>query len=172
MIDNLLYLIRSVESNNRYDAFYSFKLPSHIPINVMTLNEVRAYQEGFVQAGGHSSAAGAYQIIRKTLDHIVNAMRLDGSIVFNDRVQDLMAIHLLRQRGLDDFLTNRITLEHFANNLSKEWASFPKFTYPNPHVSYYANDGINMALVSMQDVSNVLHNLYAYNQQRHYMDYI
>ena len=123
--DKLLQLIRKVEARGRYDAFYAFKSPSHKPLDTMTLAEVRAFQEGAVKFGAASSAAGAYQIIRSTMDVLIGKMDLDMTTVFSADVQDGMAMQLIEGRGYQRFLDGEISREDFAHNLSQEWASFP-----------------------------------------------
>jgi hypothetical protein len=54
-------------------------------------------------------------------------------------------------------LNGTITLEQFALNLSKEWASLPKDA---SNKSYYDGDGLNKALVDYAEVVKVLRSLY------------
>ena len=156
MADALLSLIRKVEANGRYDAFFAFRIPKRHPIDMMTLGEVRAYQEGFTTAGGKSSAAGAYQIIRKTLEGLVRDMRLSWSSKFDRDMQDAMAMHLLERRGLRRYQDGEISLDDFAHEVAKEWASFPRVLGNDPERSYYAGDGLNKALVSINDVRTAI----------------
>ena len=161
MADELLSLIRKIEARGRYDAFYAFRTPKHKRIDEMTLGEVRAYQEGFVNAGGKSSAAGAYQIIRKRLEGLVRDMRLSWSSKFDWNMQDAMAMHLLEGRGLRKYENGEISLDDFAHELSKEWASFPRVLGGNPEASYYRGDGLNKALVGIDEVRTAIAAIHA-----------
>lgn len=151
----LLKLIRQTEANGDYNAFYAFKNPGYKKLTEMTLDEVRAYQEGAVQFGATSSAAGAYQIIRKTFDGLRRGMRLSGDELFDEDMQDRMAVTLLEGRGLGQWQRGG-DWAAFAHELSREWASFPRTTGPNPQASFYDGHAGNRALVSVDEVRKVL----------------
>lgn len=109
----------------------------------MTIAEVRQWQDEFVDAGSASSAVGKYQIIRKTLDGLVDGMDgIDENTVFSEDVQDAMADELLRQRGYDRFMNGELNEYELMGELAKEWASLPKNMGGK---SYYAGDGLNSA---------------------------
>lgn len=74
----------------------------------------------------NSSAAGAYQIVRRTRRGIEAKLKLSKGLLFNADMQDRMACFLLGQRGIDKWLSGRMKLETLLTNLSAEWASFPK----------------------------------------------
>ena len=154
--DKLLRLIRKVEARGRYDAFYAFKSPSHKPLDTMTLAEVRAFQEGAVKFGAASSAAGAYQIIRSTMDSLIVKMGLDMTTVFSADLQDALAMQLIEGRGYQRLLDGEISREDFAHNLSQEWASFPMVTGRHPAKSFYDGVAGNKALVSVKQVFDAL----------------
>jgi len=159
----LLKLIRRAEANGRYDAFYSFDLPSHRQIDEMTVNEVLAYQDGYdARPGATSTAAGAYQIIQPTLRGLVASMHLDGSERFNAAMQDRMATKLLIGRRLDTWLQGG-DWRRFAHNLSKEWASLPNVIgigrggkAEDPEASYYDGHAGNKAHVTISEMKEVL----------------
>uniref|UniRef100_A0A183BLQ6 Chloroplast protein-transporting ATPase n=1 Tax=Globodera pallida TaxID=36090 RepID=A0A183BLQ6_GLOPA len=88
-----------------------------------------------------SNAVGAYQFIRDTLAPLVKEHGLEN-VPFSPKVQDFLALQLLQRRGFDDFLSGKMTLEKFAWNLSKEWASLPRSA---DGLSYYHADGKNVA---------------------------
>ena len=112
----------------------------------MTIREVREWQDRYVADGSASSAAGKYQIIRKTLDGLVDSVDgIDYDTVFTPEVQDRLADELLRQRGYNRFIDGDITEMEFMENLSQEWASLPKNMGGE---SYYKGDGLNAAHIN------------------------
>jgi hypothetical protein len=124
------------------------------PPTQMTINEVLEWQNTHNPPGPETTAVGAYQFVdqpnARTLSGVAKEMGLKGDELFTPELQDRMAIHLLKRRGLDDFLAGKLPVERFANNVAKEWASLPVLTDTKRGripirrgQSYYANDGIN-----------------------------
>lgn len=149
----LLGLIRSVEAPKGYDQVYGgSRISTPKPLTQMTVGEVRQWQRDSVAAGSPSSAAGGYQIIRKTLDGLVRSGTLSDDEKFDAAAQERGALALMEGRGLSDYRSGKITKETFANNLAKEWASFPVVTGSKAGSSYYAGDGLNKSLVTPQQV--------------------
>lgn len=75
--------------------------------------------------GINSSAAGAYQILRKTWDGVRGKLGLPD---FSPLSQDAAAIELIRQRGaLDDVRAGRFAAA--VEKCKKEWASLPGAGY-------------------------------------------
>lgn len=114
------------------------------PLVKMTIGEVLAWQDS-IDRKYMSEAAGKYQIMEDTLRDLYVPAGLKSTDLFNERNQDLLADALLRRRGLADFINGRITREHFANNIAREWASMPVVTGAKRGLSYYAGDGLNKA---------------------------
>ncbi len=152
----LLNLIAKAESNGNYNAH--FGNPYNIATNFtgMSVAEVLAWQENFVQQGSPSSAVGRYQIISTTLSDLVSQLGIDANQKFDQATQDRMAIALLERRGAVEYENNRITREEFAANLAKEWAALPKVIGDNPTESYYASDGLNKSRVEIGEVLAVI----------------
>lgn len=162
--DGLLSFIADHESNGDYDAYYNYHNRAPVDLTSMSINEVLQWQRQYVNSGSASSAAGRYQIIRGTLESLVDEMGLTGREPFDEAMQDRMAIALLERRGLDDFLEGRISEARFMRNLSQEWASLPK---DMGGASYYAGDGLNQALTSPQSVLAAIREMQTvYGQQR------
>lgn len=151
----LLDLIGEKESRGNYNAYFGKADNQALDFTKMTVSEVRKWQDDFVNKGSKSSAVGKYQIIRKTLDSLIKEMGLTGKERFDQKLQDQMAVTLLNRRGYDKFKAGKIDRNTFANNLAKEWASFPVVTPINgkrPGQSYYAGDGLNKALIAPESV--------------------
>jgi hypothetical protein len=100
------------------------------PLSQMTLGEVMAYQESMLRdpknkfSGGKSSAVGKYQIVNKTLRGLIKNMGLSEDAIFDETLQDRMAVELLRTRG---FFNPKMSVEQIQNSLAKEWESLPKY---------------------------------------------
>jgi hypothetical protein len=133
--------------------------PPSPPLTSMTVAEVLAWQLEAIrryrqkmQARTGYSAAGRYQIIRATLQGLVDS---DWKMtdLFDTETQDLLALNLLRRRGWDRWLAGRLSDSAFADALSMEWASLPYRTGR----SYYAGDVHgNRSLVARAEVLAVL----------------
>ncbi len=135
----LLEVIAAKESAGNYNVVYGGK---EINLTGMSINQVLAWQDESVANGADSSAAGKYQIIRKTMRGLVEDMGLSGNERFDEEMQDRMAMKLLEGRGYYKFLKGEISETDFMLRVSKEWASMPKDANGR---SYYAGDGLNKA---------------------------
>ncbi len=140
----LLELIAAKESGGDYNRVYG-KGVQRENLTEMTIDQVLEWQRNYVNNGSPSSAAGKYQIIRKTLAGLKDEMGLSGNELFDEKMQDRMAMHLLNRRGYDDYLDGKIDDSTFMENVAKEWASMPK---DESGLSYYAGDGLNKAHAS------------------------
>lgn len=132
------------------------------PLTDFTIDELLAAQVRWGKNWG-SSAAGKFQIIRKTLQGLVKQLGLPGDTKFGKNTQDMLGLHLLKGRGYENFAAGRTSLELFALSLAKEWASLPVLADTQgasrkvkAGQSYYAGDGLNKALVSTDEFRKVL----------------
>ena len=124
-------------------------------LTTYTVAEILEWQ-GFVVANGSaSSAAGAYQIIRKTLV----SLGLPPKRIFDAACQDECALRLLDVRGWARVEAGTMTTEDFADQLAREWASMPvhkdqkgQKRWVKRGESYYAGDGLNAAHASPEEV--------------------
>jgi hypothetical protein len=133
--------------------------PPPKPLTALTVAEVlewqveaiRRYRQRMQSRTGYS-AAGRYQIIRSTLQSLIDS---DWKLtdLFDAETQDLLALSLLRRRGWDRWIAGRLSDAQFADALSMEWASLPFRTGR----SYYAGDlHGNRSLVARAEVLAVL----------------
>ena len=148
----LLDVIAKGESRGNYNAYFGNVNNSDIRFTSMTVAEVVDWQLDFVAAGNASSAVGRYQIIDTTLQSLISQQRIDLSVVFDETIQDILAIALLERRGVRDYLNQRISRDEFARNLSMEWAALPQVIGENPTASYYSGDGLNAVQISIEEV--------------------
>jgi muramidase (phage lysozyme) len=157
----LLDTIAKGESKGNYNAYYGKATNKKVRFTEMSVDEVLKWQENYVSKGSPSSAVGKYQIIRPTLLGLVKELKLDTRVRFDEKLQDKLAITLLERRGAHAFVQKKLTREQFAGNLAKEWAALPKVAGTNPEESYYANDGINKAQISIDEIYQALTTLEA-----------
>lgn len=158
---SLTEVIGDAESNGDYNRVYSrsrIALPT--VLTQMTIGELLVWQEDSVAAGSESSAAGKYQVIRKTLRRALNGIaEINESTLFDIKTQDTICYYLLELRGMSDYQKGNISAEEFANNLAKEWAGLPVVTGPNKGLSYYDGDGLNRANVTPTAVLNAINEI-------------
>lgn len=152
----LLNTIAKGESNGNYNAYFGNASNTSIRFTGMTVAEVQQWQENYLKQGHASTAVGKYQIINTTLNGLLKQLEIAPEAVFNEELQDRMAVALLTRRGAADYLDNKMTREEFAANLAKEWAALPKVIGDNPEQSYYAGDGLNKVRISIDEVFTAL----------------
>jgi hypothetical protein len=151
-VQPLLDVIADAESNGNYNAHFGAVNNSNPDFTAATIADVLGWQDRFVAGGSPSSAVGRYQIIKKTLKGLISSLGLSGSEKYDPPTQDMMAVKLLRDRGLDEFLSNSKNEDDFINEIAKEWAGLPTTSGE----SFYAGDGLNGATVSVGAVRAAL----------------
>lgn len=154
----LLSIIAKGESRDNYNAYFANANNQEIKFTSMSLGEVLEWQKKYVQEGSPSNAVGRYQIIQPTLEGLMNEYNLDATLIFNEALQDKLAIALMERRGSIDFIKRDLSAEEFAHNLSKEWAALPKVIGENPQDSYYAGDGLNKAHIETDAILGAINN--------------
>lgn len=160
----LLDIIASKEENPKAPDVYMSLYPSTHDERLprMTLAQVDQFQQARIQTTS-SSAAGRYQFIRRTLSSLVSRFGLDRNLIFNNVMQDFLALKLLEGRRLRDWQKGTLTWNSrgansndpdaaFQAHLSQEWAAIPVPFNMQGHKrrvakgeSYYAGDGLNSA---------------------------
>ncbi len=166
-LDPLKTLIARFESKGDYTIVYGgiperYRPESHLgkPITTCTIDEVLGWQAYVTsnQVGAVSSAAGKWQIIRKTLEEFAPKAGLSGDDLFNETNQDRIFEVLLDRRGYQEFLTGALNETDFANNIAREWAAMPVVCdIQGAHRTlkrgecFYAGDKVNKALVSPEE---------------------
>lgn len=148
----LLDTIATGESNGNYNAYFRHPDNTSVDFTAMSIDEVINWQKQYVEQGSPSSAVGKYQFIRPTLERLVNKYTIDRSEKFDAAMQDRLAVALIEERGAQDFAKGKMKREEFAHNLSKEWAALPRAKGDDPHLSYYAGDGLNKERVKVEEI--------------------
>ena len=154
----LLDAIGKHEAPKGYGQIYGGAkgVPKDADVSKLTLSGVLAFQQRMLDAKSASTACGRYQFLRKTLKATIEQMGLDTALLWDVELQDRMAVHLMKGRGLEMYTSGRMSREEFCNNLAKEWASLPVVTairggqgfILQPGQSYYAGDGLNKSFHS------------------------
>lgn len=98
----------------------------------------------------------------------LDAGLIDSDALFNEATQDAVAELLMERRGLSRFVGGELSAEDFANNLAREWASFPVVhdqQGASRHVkkgqSYYAGDGLNKAYAEPDEFLSIVKGILA-----------
>ena len=154
----LLLLIRNHEAPKGYNQIWGGIKKEDYPsreITTMSIKGVLDWQDS-IDKKYRSEACGGYQFLEDTLRDIYKPAGFNDNTIFTSKIQDNLAIFLLRKRGLAKYVEGKISAETFANNIAKEWASFPVVTGINKGRSFYAGDGLNKALVSVDEVMHAI----------------
>jgi len=151
----LLQLIAHAESKDNYNAYFGNAGNTSIYFTTMSIAEVMKWQADYIHQGSASDAVGRYQIISSTLISLVQQLGINTNELFNPSTQDRLAIALLERRGSENYVNNELSRKEFAANLAKEWAALPKVIGDDPS-SYYAGDGLNKSLVSIDEVQRAI----------------
>ena len=170
------------ESDDYDTVYYGSKVKPPKPVTQMTVEDIRSWQDASVRAGSKSSAVGRFQIIRKTMDSLINEGVLSPTDVFNEETQKKAYTALLDRRGYSKIkaqikasssLTEKKKLaENLQNNLAMEFASIPVATaipkgkfgkWPKvdlvPGDTFYKdpkNPNLNKAQHKVEDFLNIL----------------
>ncbi|SFJ54320.1 hypothetical protein [Aerobium aerolatum] len=129
----MLALIGFAEGTDRKRGYnetlaYGAFTGGDVDLVAMTLQEVDALQTRMLKHPDNrfnSSALGRYQIVRTTLRAIRKTLKLQATALFDAEMQDRCACYLLGLRGIDKYLTGRLSQDTLINNLAHEWASLP-----------------------------------------------
>lgn len=112
-----LQLVRKHESGDNYNVANGSR---PVPFTTMTINQVLAWQDSDANTNGKAThAAGAYQFIRSTLDETRKSLGLSGDELFDEAMQDRLAMARMVTRGYG----SPISEDTLINNLSNEWAA-------------------------------------------------
>lgn len=155
-IGKLLDLIAKPESGGYYDIMMGGT--RNPKILTMTLGELLKYQRAYKAGGAETAAAGRYQFMPDTMREVATSLGLNfNKDKFDPQTQDDLAIHLLRQKGLDRWLDGRMSDDQFMDRLSQVWAGLPS---PSKNgQSWYQGVGSNKAGISLAAVQNTLNDI-------------
>lgn len=146
----LLDFIGRLESSDNYNVIAGGQ---EKPLTKMTVKEIRKLQKDLEDKGANSTAVGRYQVKDTTLDYLIKRMGLDENTIFDEKLQDSMAVELFKRRGFESLKSGNISVEEFIYNLSQEWAALPKDT---SNKSYHGKIGNNKALTDFKTLKDLL----------------
>ena len=166
---NLIELIGRAEASGDPDAVYS-GIPRELrpekalgkPLTECLVSEIITWQQS-IRPKVASTAVGLPQVIYKTLNGLADQGEIAGKTVFDEDAQKSVIMALLQRRGLEECASGKMSVQDFALNLAKEWASMPvpRDIERNGRTikegcSYYSGDGLNKSLVSPDQVLDAI----------------
>ena len=155
----LFDLIARGESGGNYNAYFGNTTNSDEHFTSMTIQQVINWQADYVAGGSPSSAVGKYQMMQETLNEMVDKHGVDPNALYDEAMQDRLAIKLLEKRDLSKYLSGELSPEQFAAELAKEWAALPKVLGDNPGDSYYQGDGLNKSSIGVGEFLNAVNQI-------------
>jgi muramidase (phage lysozyme) len=123
-IDLLLSLIGSAEAGSAgYDAIHNraWVLPDKRPTEMT----VQAIIDWIDATPRQNHAIGRYQIIPMTLSYLIAAEDVPLTAVFTPALQDRLALRLIEDAGLPEFMSGQMTPADFLDSLAFVWAGLP-----------------------------------------------
>ena len=150
--EDMLRFIRHFEARGSYDRYYSgIKVPPPKPLTQLTVGEVLTWQKSL--RGSKSTASGAYQFIRPTLERLVRKYRISRSQLFDDQLQDQLAQLLISECPHRNLPKDNL---RFGNCLATIWAALPVLSGAKKGQSHYQGVAGNRALTTPQNVLAML----------------
>jgi muramidase (phage lysozyme) len=122
-VDKLLNYIGMKEARGQYDMLVGGKTKSDL--TSMSVADVMKFQGTMIKNGHETTAVGKYQILYDTLAGLVRNGVLKPGDMFNSGTQDRAAIALLKEKGMDAYVSGKMSKEQFADRVAKVWASMP-----------------------------------------------
>ena len=137
-LDLLLSLIASAEAGPAgYNAIHyrAWELPDKAPTE-MTIQEIIDWIDATPR---QNHAIGRYQIIPMTLSYLVAAENVPLSAVFSPALQDRLAVRLINDAGLPEFLSGQMAPVDFLDSLAFVWAGLPLGSGLSAYEGYAGN---------------------------------
>lgn len=150
---DLLTFVRALEARGYDDYERRIPVPPPRPLTRMTLGEVLDWQASVRAAGAPSTAAGGYQVIGATLEHLVRTHGLDRGALFDPAMQDRIAKLLVAECGEPGPPSRH---PEFGNCLAGIWAALPMTSGRRKGRSAYEGVAGNRALTDPGTVLAVL----------------
>jgi hypothetical protein len=154
-MDNVLKFIRHYEAPAGYNSYHSrIRVKPPKPLTQLTIKEVQKWQYSLKNV--ESTAAGGYQIIKRTLKRLVARYKVNENRLFDVETQDYLATLLFNECGYKHTAADKPRL---ANCLAGIWAALPLVTGPKKGLSVYDRVGSNKARTTPENVMAVLNGL-------------
>lgn len=148
-IDLLLSLIGSAEAGSAgYDAIHNRAavLPDKRPTE-MTVQEIIDWIDATPR---QNHAIGRYQIIPMTLSYLIAAEDVPLTAVFTPALQDRLALRLIEDAGLPEFMSGQMAPADFLDSLAFVWAGLPLGSGQSAYEGFAGNS----ATISRQSYEN------------------
>ncbi|MEM7650557.1 MAG: hypothetical protein AAF204_00555 [Pseudomonadota bacterium] len=146
------HIARHESVNGSYDSVWPNSVKDGL--SEMTINEVIAWQESCNDKG--SCAAGRYQFMPKTLKGLIENMdNIDGTEKFSPNVQDLLAVELMREKGLDGIVQGKGNINNFVDGIAEIWQAFKNTDGVGP-----IDNTLGRATVDARETINVVKNIF------------
>lgn len=140
-VGEVLNFVAGPESKGYYDMMFGGSRKPEIL--KMTINDANKFQVNWGRQAG-SSAMGRYQIMGSNTIPYARKAGLDvDTELFSPENQDKMGIVFLQEKGLDQWLSGKMTDEQFLEGLARVWAGIPAPSKNGD--SYYGGVGLNKA---------------------------
>jgi muramidase (phage lysozyme) len=122
-VDKLLNYIGMKEARGQYNMLVGGKTKSDL--TTMSVADVQKFQNTMIKNGHETTAVGKYQMLYDTLAGLVRNGVLKPGDIFNSSTQDRAAIALLKEKGMDSYVSGKLSKEEFADRVARVWASMP-----------------------------------------------
>lgn len=112
-------------------AYGKFAMPPDL-LTTMTIDEVYDFQRVQINATKGkitgtkygTSACGKFQIIRPTLVNLIERLDMDSArVTYNASLQNVLGVELLKDCGLERWLTGRMSVRDFQVKVAHMWRS-------------------------------------------------
>lgn len=138
------YISASEGTRWNYNAMYGKWGQTDINLTGMTINQIQDLQRKNIYQDKNGNyvggAMGKYQIVSGTLNWLKQRLGLTGNELFDEEMQDKMAMSLIGN-SYADYQAGKITADQLQNKVSGIWAGVPNTKW----VSTYASDWTNKA---------------------------
>jgi muramidase (phage lysozyme) len=122
-VNKLLNYIGQKEAQGNYNMLVGRK--EKPDLTSMSVADVMKFQGTMIKNGHETTAVGKYQMLYDTLAGLVRNGVLKPGDMFNSGTQDRAAIALLKEKGMDAYVSGKMSKEQFADRVAKVWASMP-----------------------------------------------
>lgn len=122
---------------DQYDAYnHGARVPPPRPPTQMRIKDIYAW---IAATPGQPHAIGRYQFIPNTLRGLVRKLGIDEDAMFSPELQNRLADQLLREAGLQQFLSGELGRTAFMNRLARIWAGLPTSSGRSHYHGYAGN---------------------------------
>lgn len=137
-------------TQNNYNAVFADWGQSEIKITSMSLRDVLYYQTNTLLPSVWHTPVWKYQFNKDTLEDYIDRFGFSLDQKMDVDFQDKIAIIKMKESGLDNFQSWKISQQDFEKNIAWIWAGFPKDASGKSYYDWVAG---NKAQVAYNDYS-------------------